>query len=210
MSSLPITSLDPDRDTRTRILAAAQRLFAESGYDSTSMNSVAQAAGVSKANVFHHFNSKQELYVEVLRESRAHLEFLFDELDLRGDLPQQLGRFLDGHLASIYERETGFRLLLHEMLTGNRHKSIAERVGGENFQRLVSNLRAAQQRGDVRSGIDPAVAAFVLIAVNVFFYQSRPVLRHMPEAGFAEHPEHYLAQVAELIAFGLAPAGDKS
>lgn len=208
MSALPSTAPGSDSDSRARILDAAQQLFAESGYDATSISRVAVAAGVSKANVFHHFNSKQELYLAVLGESRAHLKTLFDALDLSADLPQRLGQFLDAHLASIYEREAGFRLLLHEMLSGEQQQAIAERFGGDIFHRLVSNLRAAQQNGNVRAGIDPAVAAFVLVAVNAFFYQSRPLLQHIPDAGFAARPEHYLTQVADLIAFGLAPAGE--
>ncbi len=118
--------------------------------------------------------------------------------------------FLGRHLTSIYEREAGFRLLLHEMLTGDQHESIAKRVGGDNFRRLVSSLCAGQQQGDVRSTVDPAVAAFVLVAASAFFYQSRPVLRHTPEAQFADRPEYYVEQVADLIAFGLSPAGKSS
>jgi len=208
MSALPASSLDPNGDTRARILAVAQRLFAESGYEATSVNRVAAAAGVSKANVFHHFKTKQDLYMEVLHESRAHLEAMFDQINLAGDLSARLARFLSGHLASIYDREAGFRLLLHEMLAGDRQEAIAKRVGGDNFRRLVSNLRGAQQRGELRAGIDVAVLAFVLVAVNSFFYQSRPVLAHLPEADFAKRPEQFLQQVAELIAFGAAPDGE--
>jgi TetR/AcrR family transcriptional regulator len=203
-------SKDHNADARERIIAAAQRLFAESGFDSTSVSSVARSAGVSKANVFHHFSSKQELYLEVLRASRSDLEDLFDELKLSGDLTQRLARFLDRHLTSIYEREAGFRLLLHEMLTGDQPEAIAKRVGGDNFRRLVASLRAAQQQGDVRPSVDPAVAAFVLVAASAFYYQSRSVLRHTTEAEFADRPNHYVQQVAELVAHGLRPTGEKS
>ncbi|MDH3281716.1 MAG: TetR/AcrR family transcriptional regulator [Gammaproteobacteria bacterium] len=210
MSPAPVPAATVYSDARARILAAAQRLFAESGYDSTSISRVAQSAGVSKANIFHHFSSKQDLYLEVLHESRSHLENLFDDLKLSGDLTQRLARFLDRHLTSIYEREAGFRLLLHEMLTGEQHEAIAKRVGGDNFRRLVANLRAAQQQGDVRTGVDPAVVAFVLVAASAFFYLSRPVLRHTPEAEFADRPDHYVQQVADLITFGLRSVEERS
>jgi hypothetical protein len=121
-----------------------------------------------------------------------------------------LAGFLDRHLASIYEREAGFRLLLHEMLAGDHHEAIAKRVGGDNFGRLVTNLRRAQQQGDIRPHVDPAVVAFVLVAASAFFYQCRPVLRHTPEAEFADRPGHYVQQVANLITFGLRPAEEGS
>ena len=52
-----------------RIFCAAERLFAERGFDSVSINDVAREAGVCKANVFHHFASKQALYETVLTRS---------------------------------------------------------------------------------------------------------------------------------------------
>ncbi|HBE91853.1 MAG TPA: TetR/AcrR family transcriptional regulator, partial [Gammaproteobacteria bacterium] len=46
----------------TAILDAATRLFAERGFDGVSMRQVSEAAGVSKANIYHHFESKEALY----------------------------------------------------------------------------------------------------------------------------------------------------
>ena len=40
------------------ILEAAERLFAQQGYDGVSMRTIAREAGVSKANIYHHFDSK--------------------------------------------------------------------------------------------------------------------------------------------------------
>jgi AcrR family transcriptional regulator len=50
-------------DTRGEIAAAAGRLFAERGYDRTSMRAVAAEAGVDPALVSHYFGSKQKLFV---------------------------------------------------------------------------------------------------------------------------------------------------
>jgi AcrR family transcriptional regulator len=50
---------------RSRILAAAQRLFVERGFGATTTADIAQAAEVSEGIVFHHFGSKEELLVAV-------------------------------------------------------------------------------------------------------------------------------------------------
>lgn len=55
-------------DTRTRIVAAAVALFAEQGYDATSVNQVVARAGVAKGALYHHFGSKDDLLYEVYRE----------------------------------------------------------------------------------------------------------------------------------------------
>ena len=56
----------PNLDSADRILRAAETLFAKHGFGAVSMSAIARRAGVSKANVFHHFATKQALYLAVL------------------------------------------------------------------------------------------------------------------------------------------------
>jgi AcrR family transcriptional regulator len=53
-------------DRREAILDAARSAFAERGFHETSLDSVAERAGVSKALLYEHFSSKRELYVSML------------------------------------------------------------------------------------------------------------------------------------------------
>lgn len=43
------------------IITISAKLFAEKGYDKTSMQDIADAVGMSKGGIFHHFNSKEEI-----------------------------------------------------------------------------------------------------------------------------------------------------
>ncbi len=54
--------------TRQRIVAAAVALFAEQGFDATSVTEVVARAGVAKGALYHHFASKDDLLYEVYRE----------------------------------------------------------------------------------------------------------------------------------------------
>src|SRR5262249_19278483 len=53
-------------DRREAILEAAREAFAETGYHETSLDAVAERAGVSKALLYEHFGSKRELFVAML------------------------------------------------------------------------------------------------------------------------------------------------
>lgn len=57
-------------DTRSRLLSAASRLFAEKGYDHATVRDICAAAGVNIALVNYHFKSKEGLYKE---NGRAHV-----------------------------------------------------------------------------------------------------------------------------------------
>src|SRR5436190_6178087 len=57
----------PSDVTRERILKAAERLFAEAGYDGTSIRAIVAKAKVNQAAINYHFDGKDGLYREVLR-----------------------------------------------------------------------------------------------------------------------------------------------
>lgn len=61
-------------EARQRISQAAFRLFGRKGYSCTSVQEIADAAGVKKSIVYYYFSSKEGLYQALLSESSAHLE----------------------------------------------------------------------------------------------------------------------------------------
>jgi len=61
-------------ETRTRILAEANRLFAQNGYDATGVAQICTAAGVSKGAFYHHFDSKHAVFMRLLNDWLGKLE----------------------------------------------------------------------------------------------------------------------------------------
>jgi len=193
-----------------RILIAAESLFAEHGFDAVSMSAIGEAAGVCKANVFHHFSSKNDLYVAVLRNAcRASLQHLDDLSRSVAPLTERLPQFAHAHLENLLEHGQVARLMLRELLSDKpRHgQELAEKVYGENFSRFVAILRAGQQAGELRTDMDPAMVATLLIGSNVFFFESREVLRHFPDVSFTQRPEHFSLMLADILLHGILPTG---
>jgi TetR/AcrR family transcriptional regulator, cholesterol catabolism regulator len=56
-------------DTRTDLIAASGRLFAERGIAGTSMRAIAEACAIQPASLYHHFESKDDLVAEIMRLS---------------------------------------------------------------------------------------------------------------------------------------------
>ena len=59
--------VEKGRATRDQLIAVATRLFAERGYDGTSIDAVLEEAGVSRGSLYHHFASKTALFEAVLQ-----------------------------------------------------------------------------------------------------------------------------------------------
>ena len=64
--------------TRERILSAAAHLFAEHGYASTSMPTIAERSGITAGAIYRHFPNKAELLLEVVKRALAALPFPFE------------------------------------------------------------------------------------------------------------------------------------
>ena len=120
------TAVDSERrtprgaKTAERILDAAEDLFAERGYDATTLRDVAAAVGVRNPSLYNHFSSKEALYSAVLeRGIRPVFEALTrwvegaDAAD-QGALALEMTRLLA-------ERPALARLIQHEVLRGAEH-----------------------------------------------------------------------------------------
>ena len=78
VKSLSSRAVQAER-TRQQILETARRLFAERGYDATSLQMIADEMGLTKAAVYYHFRAKGEILDAIMLPGAQRLEALLDE-----------------------------------------------------------------------------------------------------------------------------------
>jgi AcrR family transcriptional regulator len=94
-------------DTRRRILTAASECFAKHGYDATGVAEICEQAGVTKGAFYHHFESKQEVFLALLEAWRAGLDARLAGVQAeRASMPQALHRMI-GEAISAFEAARG-------------------------------------------------------------------------------------------------------
>ncbi len=195
------------------ILEAAVRLFSASSYDAVSMRGVAEAAGVSKANIYHHFSSKESLYQAILQSSAAELSGLVDQLaESPGPFADRLANFAHAHLGHLENNALTSRVIIREAFSGNdeRSKMLTDQVFGGIFQRIISTFMAGQVAGELRPDLDPALCATLLIGADVFFFQASSLLQHVPQAGFVNRPQQFSNEMVDVMLNGmLMPPGEE-
>lgn len=100
------------RSTREDILHEAERIFAEFGFAGASLDDIAQAVGIRRPSVLHHFPSKREIYDTV--EARFYEDLRRHSLSRRveGSPMEQLKALLRGWLDFMVQRPTVARLIL--------------------------------------------------------------------------------------------------
>lgn len=196
----------PTSKAAQAILEVAEQVFAERGFGAASINDIALGAGVSKANIFHHFKSKEGLYMAVLQMACEHAAQALDEVeDGLADGPKaRLSGFSSRHLQALLAHPQSTRLIQHELLEGGseRGRRLAEEVFAGHFSRLVALVREGQASGALRDDFAPELLAVLLVGSNVFFFESQAVLRHLPGVDFADAPQHYSSAVFDLLSRG--------
>jgi AcrR family transcriptional regulator len=140
-----------------RLLAAATRLFAEQGYDRTSVQEIVEAAGVTKGALYHYFGSKDDLLHEVYARV---LRLQQERLDQFADADEPIEKRLRGAAADVVvttienldDASIFFRSMHHLSPEKNKQVRAERRRYHERFRALIEE----GQREGVFSTATPA------------------------------------------------------
>ena len=176
------STADPARTRRGRpghsldsLLDIAVAAFNERGYDATSMDELATRLGVTKSAIYHHVASKVELLRLALDRALDALFAVTEEpCATSGPAIDRLEHVVRGSVRVLTEQLPFVTLLLR--VRGNSPVEEAALARRREFDRIVTDLvRAAEEEGDVRPDVDPAVTSRLLFGtVNSLTEWYRP------------------------------------
>jgi AcrR family transcriptional regulator len=176
--------------TRTRLLDAAERVFAELGYHDASIVKITEAAGVGQGTFYLYFASKKEVFDELVRDLNRRVRHAMKESSSKGTtrIEAELLGF------GAYFRFTAEHPALYRII--RQAEFVSPEMLHYHYEKLaegyVEGLRESMAKGEV-GDIDPEVSAWALMAAGELLGM-RFILW-----GDGEVPSHVEAELARII-----------
>ena len=154
------------KQNETRIMAAAERVFAERGFDAATTAAIARRAGLPKANLHYYFRTKEALYCRVLDEILTLWLATADPIRPEADPKRALARYVADKIAYSKRRPHASKVFANEILHGAPH--LSTRLAGDLRRWLDSKCAVLQ--GWIAAGrmapLDPRHLFFVIWAAT--------------------------------------------
>jgi TetR/AcrR family transcriptional regulator len=156
---------------RGDLLGVAGAAFAQTGYDGTSLETIASRSGLRKASLLHHFPSKDALYRAVLEEAVADLGGMIGGARLdEGDFVERLDRLGEMIVAYLGRRPGAARLLLRETLDRGPFLRSGGRVGLDGALRGAAEFLEAGMKAGVFAAQDPRQLVLSIVGVHLLYF----------------------------------------
>jgi AcrR family transcriptional regulator len=190
---------DDDADLRSRLLEAAERLFAEQGYAATSVRAVADAAAVNPALVHYYFSDKHGLLEAVLEQALEPMTEALQEL-IHGPEPSAVGVLHLLHRLGREHPNLPLLLVREALLPGGAAREtfearFAPRLGG----RLPELLSQAKAEGRIHETADPEALTALILAMGVFPFIAADLLKRVIGLDLSGDDRERLVMQAERL-----------
>jgi AcrR family transcriptional regulator len=168
-------------ESRARLFAAAATEFAARGFAGASVDRIADAAGVNKAMLYYHFDSKAGLYGEILRDMFGAVASRVESATTPGADPAEHIRAMVEAIAREAEARPHFPAIwLREIAEGGTHvdKGTLQVIAGI-LQRLAGVVQAGVAAGRFRP-VSPLLVQLGIVGPLLMFLATAPMRRKAP------------------------------
>lgn len=187
--------------TRSAVLTAAERLFAEQGFAATSMRDISEASGVSHPLIHHHFGSKSDLYAAVKRRLVEDYARRFPNAAKAANRPLNIRPEMRRIMKYIGGNPMLLRLVARTHLDGDNQVWPGEPAV---LDMLRHRIAISQKRKLIRDDVSPEHLSIMVLGLVYFWLQGRE--HFVQRLGNSISDEGYLQQAIAVLERGVAPA----
>jgi AcrR family transcriptional regulator len=192
--------------TRAEIIAAAERRFAERGFQATRLGDIAADVGIQRPSLSYHFSDKQDLYIAVLETVFADWS---QGLPSGGSAVERLEAAMDSWIDFVAEHPSAARLLLRELAGQPEQVASFLRAGTAEVEWFETVIAEGVAAGELHPKVDPHRFMSLMAAIAVVQFAAIPWLSlRMPadrqDREELEKRKHEILLVARTL-LGYAP-----
>ncbi len=186
----------PPTDLSSRILAAAQRLFARQGFEKTTTRQLAEAAGIAEGTLFRHFENKKAILVAVVTQGWSELlTDLLTQLSEMGSY-RAVAQLMRDRMLTLHKQSDLMRVCFME---AQFHPDLRDRIQSEIINKMTSVVEAFIQTGVERGtyrDLNPKVVARVFLGMFMIAGFSQDTLMdEQPSPAFQKEMAETLADI---------------
>ena len=177
-------------ETRTKLIEAAEQVFGELGYHDASIVKITEAAGVGQGTFYLYFESKKEIFDELVRDLNRRIRHAMTEASAGADSRLEAELLGFGGYFDFARQHPGLYLIIRQaaFVSPELFRYHYDRVS----EPYVAALREASSRGEV-GPIDPEVTAWALMSIGEMIGMRWVV------NGDGSVPDHVEAELARII-----------
>ncbi len=168
------TFLNIPQEKREKILSVAVNEFAHNGFENANINTIAKKAEVSVGSLYKYFDTKTDLFLTSVDYALKNLEIIMETIvESNEDVMVKLEKLV--RVAIEFSRRNTVLIKLYNEVTSESKaelvKEIAERVESVTSQAYKKAVVEGQVAGEIRTDIDPGMAAFFVdnLLMNIQF-----------------------------------------
>ena len=154
------------------ILNKAEKLFADSGFGSVSMMNIAKACNMSKANLYHHFSSKEDLYRQILIRAQKNTQNILEKTKkITGTNIEKIEFFINEHLNQMLKDPMKYKLLAREFSDLGLSSRSLTSIGlmEQNLSQIVDLIDQAKRSQEIIETTDSRLLAYQLLSPNLTY-----------------------------------------
>ena len=153
---------DAQREKRRQILRAAITVFARSGYHTSRVADVAKEAGVAYGLVYHYFGSKEDLLRTIFRRTWSRMLEAVEQVEADGAPAREQLEAVAQIVLGAWDTDPDLvRVLVREVARSPQLGREVDEIE-HAFAALERIVRRGQERGELREGLDPRIAALIV------------------------------------------------
>ncbi|MBS1534022.1 MAG: TetR/AcrR family transcriptional regulator [Bacteroidetes bacterium] len=190
-----MNSLTDLNEKQTKILLVAEKLFAEKGFDGTSIRNIAQEAQINIAMVSYYFGSKEKMLESLILHRIEDIKMQVENLSRAHISPvEKINRFVELYIQTINKHKCFYQILLFEQSSKKREidfQSFSE-VKKANLEIFKKIIAEGQEQGVFKQNVNVALIPSTIIGTLVHFRMSRPHYEHVLDLHTEEAYENYI------------------